>query len=152
MQVSFYLLNEAPLANNSAENELSTAPAHFTLACQLCADLYRAKQRVFVYTADQQQAEVFDELLWQFDAERFVPHNLAGEGPKYGAPVEIGWQVPKQNRTVLINLAHDIPEFAQRFSHIIEFVPAAEALKVQARERYKQYRQRGINPQTITAS
>jgi DNA polymerase III subunit chi len=152
MQVSFYLLSDASSANDDAKNELSTAPAHFALACRLCADLYRAKQRVFVYTADQQHAEAFDELLWQFDAERFVPHNLAGEGPKYGAPVEIGWQAPKQNRQVLINLASDIPAFANRFSQIIEFVPTAEALKVQARERYKQYRQLGINPQTITAS
>lgn len=144
MQVSFYLLQDT-------SNELSTAPAHFAFACQLCADLYRAKQRVFVYTADQQQAEAFDELLWQFDAERFVPHNLTGEGPRYGAPVEIGWQAPRQNRNVLINLADTVPAFANRFSQIIEFVPAAEQLKAQARERFKQYRQLGVNPQTITA-
>ncbi|MEH8019812.1 MULTISPECIES: DNA polymerase III subunit chi [Rheinheimera] len=145
MQVSFYVLD-----NSAEQNELSPTPAHFALACQLCADLYRAKQRIFVYTADQQQAEAFDELLWQFDAERFVPHNLSGEGPKYGAPVEISWQAPRQNRNVLINLADTVPAFANRFSHIIEFVPAAEHLKVQARERFKQYRQLGINPQTIT--
>lgn len=146
MQVSFYLLN------NLAQNELGTSPAHFGLACQLCADLYRAKQRVFVYTGEQQQAEAFDELLWQFDAKRFVPHNLAGEGPKYGAPVEISWQAPKQNRPVLINLAPEVPSFVTMFKQVIEFVPADELLKAQARERYKQYRQLGINPQTITAN
>ncbi|MDP5136726.1 DNA polymerase III subunit chi [Rheinheimera baltica] len=152
MQVSFYLLSDTPADLQATQNELSTTPAHFTLACQLCADLFRAKKRVFVYTASQQQAEVFDELLWQFDAERFVPHNLSGEGPKYGAPVEIGWQAPRQNRTVLINLADTIPAFANRFSHIIEFVPTAESLKAQARERFKQYRQLGVNPQTINAN
>lgn len=145
MQVSFYL------SDDSQQDELSTVPAHFALACRLCADLYRAKQRVFVYTADQQQAEAFDELLWQFDAERFVPHNLSGEGPKYGAPVEIGWQAPRQNRTVLINLTSEVPAFISRFSQVIEFVPSAEADKVQARERFKQYRQQGINPQTVNA-
>jgi DNA polymerase III subunit chi len=146
MQVSFYLLS------NNGQNELSTAPAHFALACQLCADLYRAKQRVFVYTADQQQAEAFDELLWQFDAERFVPHNLSGEGPKFGAPVEISWQAPRQKRPVLINLADSVPDFANRFSQIIEFVPADAQLKAQARERFKQYRQLGVNPQTVNAN
>jgi DNA polymerase III subunit chi len=146
MQVSFYLLPDKP------HNELSTAPAHFALACQLCADFYRAKQRVFVYTADQQQAEAFDELLWQFDAERFVPHNLSGEGPKYGAPVEISWQAPRQNRAVLINLADTVPAFANRFSHIIEFVPSDAQLKAQARERFKQYRQLGISPQTLNTN
>ena len=146
MQVSFYLLNE------SQQDELSTVPAHFALACRLCADLYRAKQRVFVYTAGQQQAEAFDELLWQFDAGRFVPHNLSGEGPKYGAPVEISWQAPRQNRAVLINLSCEVPAFVSRFAQVIEFVPAAEAEKAQARDRFKQYRQLGINPQTVTAS
>ena len=146
MQVNFYLLDET-----APQNELSTVPAHFALACQLCADLYRAKQRVFVYTADQQQAEAFDELLWQFDAERFVPHNLSGEGPRYGAPVEISWQAPRQNRHVLVNLADTVPAFANRFNQIIEFVPADAQLKAQARERFKQYRQQGINPQTVNA-
>ena len=146
MHVSFYLLDD------TVQNELSTAPAHFALACQLCADLYRAKQRVFVYTASQQQAEMFDNLLWQFDAGRFVPHNLAGEGPKYGAPVEISWQPPRQNRQVLINLADTVPDFANRFNQIIEFVPAAEHEKAIARERFKHYRQLGVNPQTVTAN
>ena len=147
MQVNFYLLDET-----APQNELSTAPAHFALACQLCADLYRAKQRVFVYTADQQQAEAFDELLWQFDAERFVPHNLSGEGPRYGAPVEISWQAPRQNRPVLVNLADTVPAFANRFNQIIEFVPADAQLKAQARERFKHYRQLGVTPQTVNAN
>lgn len=146
MAVTFYVLTASP----SEQNELSPTPAHFALACQLCADLYRTKQRVFVYTADQAQAEAFDQKLWQFDAERFVPHNLSGEGPSYGAAVEIGWQAPKQNRPVLINLTEHVPDFAQRFKQIIEFVPTQEQLKAQARERYKQYRQRGITPSTIT--
>ena len=147
MQVNFYLLDET-----APQNELSTVPAHFALACQLCADLYSAKQRVFVYTADQQQAEAFDELLWQFDAERFVPHNLSGEGPRYGAPVEISWQAPRQNRHVLVNLADTVPAFANRFNQIIEFVPADAQLKAQARERFKHYRQLGVTPQTVNAN
>ena len=147
MQVNFYLLDET-----APQNELSTVPAHFALACQLCADSYRAKQRVFVYTADQQQAEAFDELLWQFDAERFVPHNLSGEGPRYGAPVEISWQAPRQNRHVLVNLADTVPAFANRFNQIIEFVPADAQLKAQARERFKHYRQLGVTPQTVNAN
>lgn len=148
MQVTFYLLS----SNETPENELTTTPAHFTLACQLAADLYRARQWVFIYTAHQQQAEQIDELLWQFDAERFVPHNLTGEGPVRGAPVEIGWQSPRQSRQVLINLTDHMPAFASRFSQIIEFVPANEQLKARARERYKQYRQLGITPQMVNAA
>ena len=148
MAVTFYVLAEP---QQSTENELSTTPAHFALACQLCANFYRANQRVFVYTASQQDAELIDQLLWQFDADSFVPHNLSGEGPARGAPVEISWQPPKQSRQVLINLATDKPAFTSRFTDIIEFVPMQDAAKAQARERYKQYRQSGITPATVNA-
>ncbi|KKO45436.1 DNA polymerase III subunit chi [Arsukibacterium ikkense] len=148
MAVTFYVLAEG---QQLPENELSDPPAHFSLACQLCADFYRANQRVFVYTASQQDAELIDQLLWQFAADSFVPHNLSGEGPARGAPVEISWQPPKQSRQVLINLAPDIPAFANRFADIIEFVPTPAAEKAQARERYKQYRQSGITPATVNA-
>ncbi|MAD75483.1 MAG: DNA polymerase III subunit chi [Rheinheimera sp.] len=148
MAVTFYVLAEP---QHPTENELSTTPAHFALACQLCANFYRANQRVFVYTASQQDAELIDQLLWQFDAHSFVPHNLSGEGPARGAPVEISWQAPRQSRQILINLATDIPAFASRFNDIIEFVPSQAAAKAQARERYKQYRQSGVTPATINA-
>ncbi|GGW51838.1 DNA polymerase III subunit chi [Alishewanella tabrizica] len=157
MSVTFYVLAEPKgaasdmtSADAGTHNELSPAPAHFAFACQLCADLYRAKQRVFVYVANQQQAELIDDLLWQFDPDSFVPHNLSGEGPARGAPIEIGWQAPRQSRQVLINLTDNMPEFARRFASVIEFVPAEAALKAQARERYKQYRQAGITPETVT--
>ena len=89
-------------------------PAHFALTCQLCADLFRANQRVFVYCPNQQDAEAVDEVLWQFDAERFVPHNLAGEGPSRGAPVEISWQWEEAGSSkLLIAVARDISERRQ---------------------------------------
>lgn len=144
MQVQFYLLPAA-----ESPDEPAPLPAHFALVCRLCADLYRANQRVLVFCANQQDAEALDEVLWQFDAERFVPHNLAGEGPPRGAPVEISWLPPKNSRQVLINLTATVPAFASRFSHIIEFVPADDAGKASARERFKHYRQHGIEPQTL---
>ena len=127
------------------ENELSTTPAHFALACQLCANFYRANQRVFVYTASQQDAELIDQLLWQFDADSFVPHNLQGEGPKGGAPVEIGTTPPVGNRKVLINLANHLPDFIRRFNQVFDFVPVEPAAKQAARERFKKLRQLGAN-------
>ncbi len=141
--VTFYLLDE------SSQDK----PAHLELACLLAARSYRQKQKCLVYCQDQAQAEQFDELLWQLPTDAFVPHNLSGEGPVGGAPVEICWQTPNQfNRAVLINLAPNVPDFHQRFKQIIDFVPASEALKVQARERYKHYRAAGNQLDTLPAS
>ena len=134
-QVHFYLLEQ--------QNEQVAVPAHFAFACQLCAQLYRQGQRIFIYVENQQQAEWVDEYLWQFDASSFVAHNLQGEGPKMGAPVEIGYEVPKGSRQILINLAPTMAEFTSRFKQVFDFVPSDDALKQQARERYKQYRAAG---------
>jgi DNA polymerase-3 subunit chi len=136
-QVMFYLLEE----NTKLEDEAN--PSHFH-ACLQAANFYRQNQRVFIYCADQQTAHQLDELLWAFDPDSFVPHNLPGEGPRNGAAVEISWQPPTSRRAILINLTSTVPNFANQFSHIIDFVPSDETLKQAARERYKGYRQCGF--------
>lgn len=113
-------------------------------ACFQAAYFYRQRQRVFILAASQEQAHQIDELLWSFDPESFVPHNLLGEGPNNGSPVEISWQAPTNRRNVLINLTSTVPDFAQHFSNIVDFVPHQEQLKQLARERFKAYRQLGF--------
>ena len=118
------------------------------LACVQAAKSYRENQRVFIFTQDQPKAHDIDELLWSFEADSFVPHNLVGEGPKNGAPVEISWQPPTSRRQVLINLTETVPNFAHLFSQIIDFVPAQAELKQKARERYKVFKQAGVPLET----
>lgn len=143
--VAFYLLEPTPSQNPDADT--------LSLACVLAARCFRQKQKCLVFCQDKQQAERFDELLWQLPAKRFVPHNLAGEGPPGGAPIEIHWQTPTQvSRAVLINLSQHLPEFHARFQQIYDFVPAEENLKLLARERYKHYRAAGHQLDTLAAN
>jgi len=142
-KVTFYIMPD------SDAQVAATLPVHHQQACKLAADAYQQNHRVFIYTKDEAQANAIDEHLWQRDANSFVPHNLQGEGPRHGAPVEIGFQPPRQRYQMLINLHDNAPDFAVNFSHIIDFVPNPEAQKQQARERYKQYRQRGLPLQTV---
>ncbi|TKB53055.1 DNA polymerase III subunit chi [Ferrimonas aestuarii] len=116
------------------------------LACWLASECYRKGQQLYLHCEDEAQAHQVDELLWQFDPERFVPHNLVGEGPRGGAPVEIGYgnQSSSKKRLVLINLAAKVPNFAVNFGQIFDFVPVATEAKTVARERYRAYRQLGI--------
>lgn len=146
-QALFYLLTDATDGSNSAKEGEQTL-----LACHLAARAFNQGPGAVIYCGDKTQAEQVDELLWQFDAERFVPHNLKGEGPQGGAPVVIDWvdadHSRPENRPLLINLAPELPNFAVQFAQIIDFVPADEQAKAQARRRFAAARQMGLNPST----
>lgn len=139
-QAMFYSIEEQSKITGVSDEQL-----HLHYACLQAAYFYRQNQRVFIYTQDQESAHNIDEMLWAFDPTSFVPHNLIGEGPKQGAAVEISWQAPTNRRAVLINLTSDVPNFANQFSHLIDFVPADETLKEQARNRFRTCRQWNFN-------
>lgn len=140
----FYLLDHS--------NQLDGLSASEALACHIAAERWRMGKRVLIACETQQQAEQLDEALWKQDTEQFVPHNLAGEGPKYGAPVELCWPGKRSNapRDLLINLQIQFPDFATAFYEVIDFVPHEDSLKQLARERYKVYRSVGFNLSTAT--
>ena len=146
--VTFYLLSDEASPTQVGDG-LSRAVA--VLACQLTTARFRQNQTLFLLTQTQEQAEQLDEMLWQQDPHSFVPHGLSDEATVIQAPVEIGTGMPKRSRQVLVNLADSIPAFANRFAQIIDFVPADESQKQQARDRYKQYRALGFTLETVPA-
>lgn len=146
MNAIFYVLKHKEVLDNpELEKDI---PAHFDLAARLATDQFRQGKRVFIYTNDKNDSHIIDEYLWSFEANSFVPHNLQGEGPANGAPVEIGDSTPVGNRRILINLATKVPDFINRFSQVFDFVPSDTSLKQAARERYKYLRQMGVNIST----
>jgi DNA polymerase-3 subunit chi len=141
MQTTFYVLK--PSSEPEKATDPDALPAHFDLGCQLAAKLFRDGKRVFMFAESEEHAHMLDEYLWAFDADAFVPHNLAGEGPRNGAPVEISYMPPTNHRQVMINFATLVPGCFNQFNQVIDFVPADTQGKQDARERYKYYRQCG---------
>ncbi len=156
-QVMFYLLSEDEQPSTTTDKSSPFYPVCLH-ACHQAANFYRNNQKVFIYTENQQDAHDIDEMLWAFEPDSFVPHNLTGEGPRNGTAVEISWQIPTNRRPILINLTSTVPNFANQFSTIIDFVPTDEILKQQARERFRTCRQWGFGvdnqavPQIMTKS
>lgn len=111
----------------------------------------RQGARLYLNTGSKQQAEQWDDLLWQLPAEQFLPHHLVGEGPRNGTQIEVGYSAlkPSWNRQIIINLARDETNFAHTSTQVVDFVPCDEKAKQLARERYKIYRQAGYQMQTI---
>lgn len=141
---TFYLLD-----NDTQQDGLSAVEQ---LVCEIAAERWRAGKRVLIACEDEKQAIRLDEALWARPAESFVPHNLAGEGPRGGAPVEIAWPEKRNSspRDLLISLRVGFVDFATAFTEVVDFVPYEDSLKQSARERYKAYRVAGFNLNTAT--
>ncbi|WP_375754071.1 DNA polymerase III subunit chi [Vibrio sp. HN007] len=107
--------------------------------------------KLYLNAGDKQEAERWDDKLWQLSGAQFLPHNLVGEGPKNGTQLEIGYSKlkPSWNRQIIINLSKDETIFARTSAQVVDFVPCDEKAKQLARERYKLYRQAGFQMQTI---
>jgi len=111
----------------------------------------KQKAKVYINCQNKKEAENLAELFWQVPTEKFIAHNLVGEGPKYSTPIEIGYPEvkPNFNRQMVINLSDSKTTFALRFSEVVDFVSCEEKNKQLARERYKLYRQAGFQLQTL---
>ncbi len=140
MQAKFYIMPDSAITDSAELDQL---------ICHIVAQHYQGGERLCIYCGSKQHAERLDEQLWQLATELFVPHNLSGEGPAGGAPVELVWQPPRQRRQCLVNTTTVVPDFANKFQQLIDFVPADETGKAAARERYRVYRQQGLQLSTV---
>lgn len=151
-KVIFYLIeSESPQTEQSPSE---ACLSHEQIAIKQIVLAWQERQRVLVACQSQLQAEKIDEALWQLDTEHFVPHNLVGEGPRGGSPVELCWPEKRSSgvRGLLINLQTAIPDYAAAYNSIIDFVPFDPTLKALARERYLSYKNLGFNLKTIPIS
>ncbi len=114
------------------------------LVCELARKAHDAGLWTLVLARDAAQAEAIDDLLWAFDDDAYIPHQVAGQDDEDElAPVLIaapGTDVPL--RPLLINLRDAAPEGA--FDRVLEVVPADPAARDPLRARWKHYQARGF--------
>lgn len=117
--------------------------ASLRFACRLCLKALGNDMVVHVRVNDAEQAQMVDELMWDYPKHRLVPHDVIdGESQAHGAsPVHIGWQEPQHDTGLLINLGNDIPSYFGRFDRVAEII--VDESKNLRREHYVFYRQRG---------
>ena len=114
------------------------------LVCELARKAYAASQPLLVLARDSAQAEALDDLLWSFDPDEYLPHQIAGmDEDDDEAPILIAtpdMDVPA--RPLLLNLRDDPP--AGRFERVLEVVPADAEARGPLRERWKHYQSLGF--------
>ena len=113
------------------------------LVCELAKKAFAAQQPTLILCRDFPQAEAVDDLLWAFDEDAFIPHQLAGDDDDADTAVLI---VPPgietADRPLLINLRETCPE--QRYERVLEVVAADPAERTGSRERWREYLRLGV--------
>lgn len=112
------------------------------LVCELARKSYDANLWTLILARDRAQADDLDELLWAFDDEAYVPHQIAGDQEDELAPVLIAPpDVDAPSRALVINLRDGA--YRGTCDRIVEVVPADADAREPLRERWKQYKALG---------
>ena len=133
---------------------LSSADARERLryGCRVVEKACLAEQRVLVCCDSSEELAAFDELLWNFADRSFVPHEVLTTAPDWNeVPVWLaGPRAPAVDCDVLLNLAGAVPAAAEHAQRVIEVIDADAERRRAGRERFRAYRERGIEPVSHT--
>ena len=115
------------------------------LVCELARKAFDAGIPTLVLARDTAQAEAIDDLMWSFDPDAYLPHQIAGSDDEDElTPILI--LAPDTDfpmRPMVINLRDAAVE--GDFERVLEVVPADPAARAPLRERWKQYQARGLD-------
>ncbi|AUX85600.1 DNA polymerase III subunit chi [Acinetobacter tandoii] len=131
-KVSFYLFEKSP------ERQVEST-------CRLCRKILRQPKRIWLYCPDAALQQQLDERLWSFDAASFIGHGIDQEH----ANVCISARLPTENDWIVFNFNNQALDQFHEFSQIIEIIENNDSAKQLGREKFKQYRRLGIEPQTF---
>jgi len=115
------------------------------LVCELARKAYDANQWTLILARDAVQAEELDELLWAFDDDAYIPHQVAGtdEEDELTPVLIVAPEFDAPARALVINLRDGA--FEGQCDRVLEVVPADASAREPLRERWKQYKARGFD-------
>lgn len=142
-RIDFYILPEA------ADGVLLTT---VMTVCKLCDKAVASGARVYVRAPQAQLVDEIDSALWTFRQGGFIAHERDNgavlDDPQPSVLMGNG-EPPATHQGVLLNLGDDVPLYFSRFERVLEIVPGSAADRASSRGRYKFYRDRGYELNTI---
>ena len=116
------------------------------LVCELAKRAYGAEMPTLILARTLDEAEAIDDLLWGFDPEAFIPHQIAGDDDDDITAVLIAPPGAKVvDRPLVINLREECAE--GQFETVKEVVAADPGERDGSRKRWAEYRKRGFEVQ-----
>ena len=112
------------------------------LVCELAKKAYEAGLPTVVLVRSQEEAEALDDLLWAFEEDAFVPHQLAGgDDDDEAAVLIVPPELEAPERALAINLRDVVAPPV--FERVKEVIPAIEAERAGSRRRWTEYKALG---------
>ncbi|MGB4344999.1 MAG: DNA polymerase III subunit chi [Burkholderiaceae bacterium] len=123
----------------------SKVPDKLAYACRLVRKARAGNMQVVVFLQDAAQLQAFDDALWSFSAQDFLPHVRADDALAAQTPVILTDDAEQAlpHHQILINLSTQTPSHFARFERLFEIVANEETDLAAGRERYRLYQQRG---------
>ena len=124
-------------------------PEKLAYTCRLLRKAVASGASVVV-TASTDILHNLDQILWTFSATEFVPHcyDTSDAGVLARSPVVLtSTPTQTQHQQVLVNLGDSVPEGFERYQRLIEVVSHNDGDRAHARQRWKQYADRGYTLQ-----
>jgi DNA polymerase-3 subunit chi len=113
-------------------------------ACRLIEKVWHQNFKIFVQMDSFEQAKQFDDFLWIFKQDSFIPHALHSESAHISAPIYIGYDEQwHKDCSVLINVSETVPPFFDKFQRVAECVGNTPADREYGRNRYRFYKDLG---------
>jgi DNA polymerase-3 subunit chi len=130
-RVDFYVLKSA------------AAKQRWAFACRLTEKAYLKDLKIVIVNDTLADAKALDELLWTFNEQSFIPHQICLDEQSVdpATPVRLTVEpaaLPAAD--LLVNLAHRLPAQLERYARIAEIIDADEERRRLGRERFKAYR------------
>ncbi|MGH8197636.1 MAG: DNA polymerase III subunit chi [Steroidobacteraceae bacterium] len=128
--------------------------ARLRFACRLVEKAWLKRHRVRVQFDPGGELDAFDQILWTFSDRSFVPHRRAGAvdatPPPALPPVVIADtdDADAGDGDTIVNLAAAVPPGFDGYLRIAEVIDADIGRRQRGRERFRFYRERGIEPET----
>jgi DNA polymerase-3 subunit chi len=127
--------------------------ARLRAACVLIEQSFLRGERVLVWLEDAGALSAFDNLLWTFGDQSFVPHEPLAVDPRSSeAPVQLCAANPLPDNVfdagfvTLLNLRGAPDAAALKFARVVEIIDADTGRRAAGRERFRFYREHGASP------
>ena len=119
-------------------------------ACRITEKAFSAGHRVHIHMSSEIDCEKLDALLWTFRDRSFIPHEISPI-PIADCPVTISSEKSPEmtsgHTDFLVNVSDELPENFKQFQRIAEIIDNQPESVHAGRERYRFYRDNGLDPQ-----